>query len=264
MNKVKMNILVVDDDHRFTSSLNRALDSERFTSVIAANLKDAQESVQRDKPVIIVLGTFLPRGSSFNFHQWLKGDPNLCDIPMIVVDSLPEKRLIKGWTQAEGMRLESEDYISRPIDPLFLASRVEKLLDKTVSRIRVLVVDDHAVVRDGIRAVLDLQRDIQVVGEAKDGKEALDKALELLPDVVLMDVVMPGMNGMEATKLLVSQWDEAKVLMLSQYDDRDTVVSSTESGALGFIPKRSVSAELIEGIRSVSKGKRHVKETIAS
>ena len=124
--------------------------------------------------------------------------------------------------------------------------------------IRVLVVDDHAIIRDGIGALLAPQKDMQVVGEAVNGKDALEKAVQLLPDVVLMDIVMPVMNGLEATKQICRECEQAKVLMLSQYDDEENVLASSQVGALGFVPKRSASTDLLDGIRSVSQGKRFI------
>jgi len=112
-------------------------------------------------------------------------------------------------------------------------------------------------VRDGIRAVLDLQRDMQVVGEAINGRDALEKTIELSPDVVLMDIVMPVMNGLDATKHLCKEC-QAKVLMLTQYDDEENILASSQAGALGFIPKTAVSSQLLAGIRSVNQGKRFV------
>ena len=127
--------------------------------------------------------------------------------------------------------------------------------DESVPKIKVLVVDDHAMVRDGILAVLSLQPDIQVVGDAVNGREALEKTVELQPDVVLMDIRMPEMNGFEATREICRECPEVKVLMLSQYDEEKNVLASQQAGALGFIPKTAVSSLLLSGIRSVNQGK---------
>jgi DNA-binding NarL/FixJ family response regulator len=138
--------------------------------------------------------------------------------------------------------------------------RIQRLLDKQPGkRIRVLIVDDHAVVRDGIRAVLALQRDMQVVGEAANGKEGLEKTIELMPDVVLMDIVMPVMNGLDATKEICRQCERTKVLVLTQYDDDENIRASREAGALGFIPKAAASARLLTGIRSVARGEEFIR-----
>jgi len=125
------------------------------------------------------------------------------------------------------------------------------------------VVDDHAIIRDGIRALLAVQKDMQVVGEAVDGKDALEKALQLSPDVVLMDIVMPVMNGLEATKRICRECEQARVLMLTQYDDEENVLASSQVGAFGFIPKRSASSQLLAGIRSVSEGRRFMHSVAA-
>jgi len=104
---------------------------------------------------------------------------------------------------------------------------------------------------------------MHVVGEAVNGQEALEKTLELSPDVVVMDIVMPVMNGLEATKRIRSKSDQAKVLMLSQYDDEENVLASSQAGAIGFVPKKSAGAELLDGIRTVSQGQRFVHHVAA-
>ena len=159
--------------------------------------------------------------------------------------------------------MEAEDFVSKPIEPASLLPRIAKLLDKATRRIKVLVVDDHAIIRDGIRAVLALQSDVQVVGEAVDGRDALEKALQLSPDVVLMDIVMPVMNGLEATKQICKECKQTKVLILTQYDDEENVLAGSQAGALGFVPKRSASSQLLAGIRSVSQGK-HFMHSLAA
>jgi DNA-binding NarL/FixJ family response regulator len=110
-------------------------------------------------------------------------------------------------------------------------------------------------VRTGICSVLALQKDIEVVGEAANGQEAFDKALRLLPNVALMDIVMPVMSGIEATKLISKECPETKVLILTQYDEEENMIVAKQSGAYGFIPKKAASSELITGIRYVAQGK---------
>jgi DNA-binding NarL/FixJ family response regulator len=164
----------------------------------------------------------------------------------------------------EGMQCDAEDFLARPVEPAALIPRIKKLLDRTTKKIRVLIVDDHAVVRDGIRSVLVLQRDIQVVGEAVNGKEALEKTVELLPDVVVMDIVMPVMNGLDAAKEICQKYKSSKVLMLTQYDDEENIIASREVGALGFIPKAAASSRLITGIRSVARGDQSWIESLSN
>ena len=154
------------------------------------------------------------------------------------------------------MQCDADAFLAKPVDPAKLVPRIENLLDKVTRRIRVLVADDHAMVRDGIRAVLALHRDMQVVGDAVNGREALEKTIELSPDVVLMDIVMPVMNGLEAAKNICRECPKSRVLILTQYDDDENVLASNQVGALGFIPKTAVSSQLLNGIRSVNQGKR--------
>ena len=258
MEEYKHRILIVDDEPEFTQALQKDLEAKTYSVVIASERRQAEDMVRSHEPELIVLGAIMPRGDAFLFHQWLKKSLGFSNLPIIVVNASPEKTHIKGWRREEGMQCDAEDFLSRPIKLTMLVPRIEKLLDRVTKKIRVLVVDDHAVVRDGIRAVLALQRDMQVVGEAVDGQEAVDKTAKLLPDVVLMNIVMPGMNGLDAAKEICSQYQQAKVLMLTQYDDEENVRASQEIGALGFIPKTVVSSQLLNGIRSVYEGKKFI------
>ena len=123
-----------------------------------------------------------------------------------------------------------------------------------MARIRVLIADDHALMREGIRALLALQDDIDVVGEAADGREAVDKAHELAPDVVLMDIAMPAMDGLEASRRILKDRPNTGILMLSQYVDREYVLSSVKAGATGFMSKKAVASDLVSAINAVHRG----------
>ena len=131
-----------------------------------------------------------------------------------------------------------------------------------MQKIKVLVVDDHTIVRDGIVALLSLAGDIDVVGEATNGSEALKKAGELLPDVVLMDISMPVMGGLEATRRICKDFPKIKVLVLTQYDDKEYFFPVMESGASGFISKAAASSELATGIRSVYRGDSYLSPSV--
>ena len=127
-----------------------------------------------------------------------------------------------------------------------------------MSKIRVLVVDDHAMIRDGISAMLEMAGDMEVVGEAGTGSDALKLVKELSPDVVLMDIAMPVMGGLDAAERICKEYPQTKVLMLTQYDDEVNLLASDKAGALGFTPKTAISSLLLDGIRLVSQGKRFV------
>jgi DNA-binding NarL/FixJ family response regulator len=256
-------IMVIDDEVEFTADLHAVLEAKAYHVVSASNREQAQEVVRREKPDLVILGTIMPRGDAFSLHQWLKQSPNFSQLPIIVLDATPEKQLVRGWRMDEGLRLEAEDYFRKPIKPTALLPQVEKLLDRVTRKIKVLVVDDHTVVREGIHALVSLQRDMQVVGEAVDGREAVEKTNQLLPDVVLMDIVMPGMSGLEATKRICKECKQVRVLMLTQYDNEKNILASDQAGAFGFIPKRSASSELLAGIRAVSRGE-HFKHPVAA
>lgn len=130
-------------------------------------------------------------------------------------------------------------------------------------KIRVLVVDDHTLVRDGIRSLLGLTPDIEVIGEAANGKEALEMLKKLVPDVMLMDLTMPVMGGLEATRRINKEFPRIKVLALTQYDDREYVFPVIEAGAQGFISKTAASSELAAGIRSVYRGESFLSPPVA-
>ena len=131
-----------------------------------------------------------------------------------------------------------------------------------VNKISVLIVDDHTIVRDGISALLALAGDIEVVGEAANGSEAIDKARELNPDIVLMDVSMPILGGLESTRRICKEF-RTKVIILTQYDDKEYVFPAIEAGASGFISKVAASSELATAIRSVYNGDSYLSPSIA-
>ncbi len=129
--------------------------------------------------------------------------------------------------------------------------------------IRVLLVDDHALVREGIRSLLQLYKDIEVVGEAGDGREAIQKTRELEPDIVVMDISMPSMGGIEATRQILKEKPAAKIVVLSRYDNLSYARSLLEAGALGYVPKKAVSTELAAAIRAVYNGDVFLHPSIA-
>jgi DNA-binding NarL/FixJ family response regulator len=123
-----------------------------------------------------------------------------------------------------------------------------------MEKIRVLLVDDHTIMREGLRALLGFYEDIQIVGEARNGEEAIDRVDKLRPDVVLMDIAMPGMNGIAATHEIRSRHPETQVLVLSQHEDRQYVLPVINAGAAGYLLKQSVGTELVNAVRAVSHG----------
>ncbi len=128
---------------------------------------------------------------------------------------------------------------------------------------RVLIVDDHTIVRDGISSLLALAGDIEVVGEAANGREGLEKVSKLLPDVVLMDISMPIMGGLEAIPRIRKEFPETKILVLTQYDDKEHVFPAIQAGANGFISKTAASSELTSGVRAVAAGESYLSPAIA-
>jgi DNA-binding NarL/FixJ family response regulator len=120
-----------------------------------------------------------------------------------------------------------------------------------VPTIRVILVDDHAILREGLRSLLSLQEDLEVVGEAGDGRQALDLVDRLAPDVAVMDVAMPVMDGIEATRLLRAAHPRTRVLILTQHDNREYVTALLQAGAAGYVLKKAGGAEVVAAIRGV-------------
>jgi two-component system response regulator NreC len=120
--------------------------------------------------------------------------------------------------------------------------------------IRLLVVDDHPVVRAGLRTLLSAQDDIDVVGEADDGRVAIERAVELKPDVVVMDITMKGMGGLEATQAITQRLPDTKVLVLTMHENEEYLRQLLEAGATGYVLKQAVDTELVVAIRAVQRG----------
>ena len=128
----------------------------------------------------------------------------------------------------------------------------------------IVLVDDHKMIRDGLRAVLEREEDLRVAGEAADGREALELCWSLRPDVVVMDIGMPNLNGTEATRQLLSREPRMKIVALSMNQDGHYVREMFQAGAWGFCVKSSAGEELVRAIRSVSKDERYVSPAVAS
>jgi DNA-binding NarL/FixJ family response regulator len=129
--------------------------------------------------------------------------------------------------------------------------------------IRVLIVDDHGVVAEGLRFVVQAQGDMEVLDCVADSREAVRRAIDLRPDVVLMDHAMPGLNGTEAAHLIHEHCPETRVIMLSMYSDAVHVLRALQAGATGYVVKRSAAKEVVEAIRAVNKGARYLSRQLA-
>ena len=120
--------------------------------------------------------------------------------------------------------------------------------------VRILLADDHALFRQGLRSLLEAEPDFKVMGEAKDGREALRHALEAHPDIVLMDIQMPGLDGVQATKEILSEWPQARIIMLTMYRQDNYVFEAVKAGARGYLLKDTDATLLVEAIRQVYQG----------
>ncbi len=129
--------------------------------------------------------------------------------------------------------------------------------------IRLLIADDHPIVRKGLRALMEDQPDIQVVGEAADGKEAVERARELKPDVILLDLMMPGKDGFYAIGEIKREQPNARILVLTSYFEDDQVFPAIKAGALGYLLKDSAPQELLQAIRDIARGQSALHPAIA-
>src|SRR5512140_3161210 len=130
--------------------------------------------------------------------------------------------------------------------------------------IRILLADDHTVVRDGLRALLEKQSDMVVVAEAADGRDSVLMAEEQLPDVVVMDIAMPNMNGIEATRRILAACPKTAVVILSMHQDESYVLRSLKAGAKGYLLKDSLRSDVIEAVRSVAQGRSFLTRKVRS
>lgn len=128
--------------------------------------------------------------------------------------------------------------------------------------IRILIADDHGVMRAGLRAMTEDEPDISVIGEADNGEVAIRLAGELLPDIILMDIGMPGIDGIETTRRLRKTYPQIKVLILSVYEDQSLLQEAIRAGASGYVIKRAAGDELIDAIKAVSKGYMYIHPAI--
>ena len=133
-----------------------------------------------------------------------------------------------------------------------------------MSKTRVLIADDHALMREGIIAFLKFYDDIEIVGEASNGLEAIERAMKLKPDVILMDVSMPELGGIEATLEIKNRMPGIKILILTQYSDKEYVSRLLKAGVSGYLLKQAVGTDLISAIRAVAKGESYLYSSIAT
>lgn len=132
-----------------------------------------------------------------------------------------------------------------------------------MKKIRVLIADDHTIVREGIRMILSAQPDIEVVGEAANGQEAIDLTRKLRPDVVVMDISMPGVSGINATKAIKAEMPEVNVLALTMHEDETYVFQLLKAGASGYVLKRGAASDLVNAVRAASKGEAFLYPSVA-
>jgi len=129
--------------------------------------------------------------------------------------------------------------------------------------ISIILADDHVIMRDGLRHLLEEESDIEIVGEADNGRDAVEISLKNKPDIVIMDVAMHDMNGIEATRQIIKENPKIKIIALSMHSERQIVVGIFRAGASGYLLKASTSAELVEAIRTVYRGRNYLSQKIS-
>jgi len=129
--------------------------------------------------------------------------------------------------------------------------------------IRLLIADDHTIVREGLKKLLESEGGVEVVGEAVDGRDAVTKAMDLMPDIVLMDLSMPGLHGLEATRQIIKRMPKTQVLILSMHKNEAYVLQALQSGASGYILKDSASEEVVTAIQAISRGDSYLSPSIS-
>jgi DNA-binding NarL/FixJ family response regulator len=132
-----------------------------------------------------------------------------------------------------------------------------------MSKMKILLADDHTVVRQGLKALLAAEDDIEIVGEADNGRQAVQMAKKFLPDVIVMDIAMPVLNGLEATRQITRSLPSAKVLILSSYSDDEYVQQLTQAGAAGYLVKQTAANDLLKAIREAYRGNAYFSPSIA-
>lgn len=129
--------------------------------------------------------------------------------------------------------------------------------------IRVIIADDHTIIRSGLKALLEREPDIEVVAEAADGRQAVQKAQELLPEVVLLDIAMPNLNGIEAARQIVAKHERVGVIILSMHSDESYVLKALKAGARGYLLKDSSESDVMNAVRAVNSGKAYFSPEIS-
>jgi DNA-binding NarL/FixJ family response regulator len=133
-----------------------------------------------------------------------------------------------------------------------------------MDKIKVLLADDHTIVRNGIRSLLEGLADVEIVGEARDGAEALAKVKELAPDVLMIDIAMPVMNGIEAAVQVSKLYKKTRCLMLSMHQDEDYILKSVEAGACGYLLKDNTREEMLRALRAVAAGEKYFSPSVSN
>lgn len=133
-----------------------------------------------------------------------------------------------------------------------------------MSKIKVLMADDHGVLRAGVKALINAQPDMEVIAEAIDGEQAVRRTRETSPDVVLMDIAMPGLNGLEATRLIKRENQHVKIIALTMHDDHSFLYQMLRAGANGYVPKKAADTELIEAIRATCRGEHFIHSSLTT
>jgi DNA-binding NarL/FixJ family response regulator len=128
--------------------------------------------------------------------------------------------------------------------------------------IRIIIADDHTIIRDGLKLILESQNDLKVIAEAENGFQVISKAKELQPDIILMDIAMPNMNGVEATRRIIEESPAIKIIILSMHSTVEDIFRSLQAGAIGYLIKESAGTEVIDAVRAAYNGRRYLSRKV--
>lgn len=253
-------VLVVDDEPHLRSALTKLLKAEQYTVLTAADGETALRISRQKLPDIVLLDVAIPAPDGREICRQIRQFSKTTRMVYFT-------GMVEGYRHQPSMQelmLEADALIAKPASARTILAELRRVLEKSRDKqgggggnaspmIRVLVVDDHQVVREGLCRILAADGDIEVVGQAQNGQEAIQQAVHLVPDVIVMDLKMPGMDGIEATREIKEKCPSTNVLMLTLYAE-DVLAEAVEAGVSGYLLKDSSMSQITASVHEVYDG----------